>query len=263
MSGDIVTSTRTGGEPWEIHLARIGVGIVAGIVVALAKYAGSDAEVAQRIGSGNLIALLLSMLGYSLLPIIFGAVGGWISDERRVHKIFWFAIAAPVIIAAAAGANTNTQHAPETLPVGKAGWNFELLSPVTSAYAEEARAAELPTATLPAPMPNSQSTNPFVQGLQLFLGVNNREQARYRLVVHSVKDDKKKAEEVATRLNREFPNLPAPATVGERKPGNDYWPIVLDGWTTYPEAKRLKDAISNMNFGFDSDDNPYISVQDR
>jgi hypothetical protein len=63
-------------------------------------------------------------------------------------------------------------------------------------------------------------------------------------------------------LNREF-KLPAPATVGERKPDNPYWPIVINGWTTYNQAKKLKDSIQNIDFGFDSDDNPYISVENR
>ena len=105
----------------------------------------------------------------------------------------------------------------------------------------------------------SQSNDPFVKGLNLFLYGPN---PRYRLVVHSVLDDKAKAETVAKRLNKNF-KLPAEATVGERKPNNPYWPIVLNGWTTYDEAKKLKDEIKGMDFGFDSDDNPYISVDNR
>ena len=63
--------TRTGGEPWQVHLARLGVGIVAGAVVALVKYAGDDSDVAARIAEGNFGALLLRMVGYAILPIIF------------------------------------------------------------------------------------------------------------------------------------------------------------------------------------------------
>src|SRR4051812_48689986 len=123
MAGHI-TTTSTGGEPLEVHFARLGGGVVAGGVVALVKKAGSDAEVAARLSEANFGALLLSMAGYGILPIILGAVGGWISDERKVHKIFWIAISMPVIIAAAAGGSA-TQKPPEALPVGKAGWNFE------------------------------------------------------------------------------------------------------------------------------------------
>ena len=153
------------------------------------------------------------------------------------------------VIAAAAGGFAKHEPQPDLPAPGPAGWNLEQLLPISPAYGAEV--SVIPQA--------SQSNDPFVKGLNLFLYGPN---PRYRLVVHSVLDDKAKAETVAKRLNKNF-KLPAEATVGERKPNNPYWPIVLNGWTTYDEAKKLKDEIKGMDFGFDSDDNPYISVDNR
>lgn len=242
-------------EPLKIHLSRVGVGAVAGLVVAIVKYAGDDVDYATKLMAMDWARFFAALLTYGTIPVVLGAVGGWISTETTVPKIFWFSLTAPVIIAAAAGA----QHKePVSLPPpGKAGWNLEQLLPISPAYGSEAFAADKNVT------PNSSgadTTNPFVYGFKLFLGQEG--QPRYRLVVHSVLNDKQKAEGIATKLNRDF-KLPATATVGERKPNNPYWPIVINGWTTYDEAKKLKDAIQNMDFGFDSDDNPYISVENR
>ena len=198
---------------------------------------------------------IAAILSYGAIPVILGAVGGWISNETTVPKIFWFSLTAPVIIAAAAG----TQHKEPTYlpPPGKAGWNYEQLLPVSPAYASEALAADQNISSDPA---NKDTTSAVVYGFKLFLGQEG--QPRYRLVIHSVLNDKDKAELIAQQLNRDF-KLPAPATVGERKPDNPYWPIVLNGWTTLARAKQLKDGIQGMNLGFDSDDNPYISIEGR
>jgi len=241
------------GEPFGLHFSRLGVGAVAGLVVAIVKYAGADVDYATKLLVMDWAHIIASAATYLTIPVVLGAVGGWISNETTVPKIFWVALTAPVILAAAAGSERARE--PQYLPApGKAGWNFEQLLPISPAYGSEAFAADKSV------MPES-STNPFVYGFKLFLGQEGG--ARYRLVVHSVLNDKAKAEQVANRLNREYPQLPAPASVGERKPGNPYWPIVLNGWTSYPKAKKLKDEIKGMNFGFDDDDNPYISIEDN
>lgn len=238
------------GEPWRVHVSRALVGVVAGFVVALVKYVGDDGDYAKTLIAAGWIDLLKLFLGYGLVPMLLGAVGGWISDESKVHKIFWVAISAPVIIAAAAGGIAKHEQ-PQVDTPGKAGWNLEQFLPITPAYGAEAQAAEL--------QPQHSESDPFLKGLNLFL-YGKYQPTRYRVVVHSVLDDKEKAEAIAKRLNKDF-QLPAAATVGERKPGNAYWPIVLDGWTTYDDAKRLKENVWNMNFGLD--DKPYISVENR
>jgi hypothetical protein len=225
---------------------------MSGVVVSLVK-TNIDEDLANQLFNGDHLRLLGKFLGYAAAPIFLGAIGGWISDETKVHKIFWIAISMPVILTAAGGGTVYGEKKPETLPIGKAGWNFEQLLPISPAYAAD------------GPSPKSSNDigdeNSFVEGLKLFFG-QGKDQNRYRVVVHSVLNDKEKAEGIARRLNKEF-QLPAPASVGERKPNNPYWPIVINGWTTYAEAKRLKEAIDGENFGFDADNGTYISVKDR
>jgi hypothetical protein len=246
------------GEPLRLHFSRLGVGATAGLVVAIVKYIGDDVDYATKLLAMDWPHIAAVIIGYGMLPIVLGAIGGWISNESTVPKIFWFALTAPVILAAAAGAE---HREPLYLPApGKAGWNYEQILPISPAFGAEALAADKNMTPTTSSTSSTESTNPFVYGFKLFLGQAGT--PKYRLVVHSVLNDKAKAEAIAQHLNRDY-HLPAPATVGERKTDNPYWPIVLDGWTTYSNAKKLKDAIKGMNLGFDTDDNPYISVEEN
>jgi hypothetical protein len=237
------------GDPWGLHISRVGVGIVAGFVVALVKATADDTDFIAHLVNQSSIAIVKQVIGYALVPMVLGAVGGWISDENKVHKIFWVAISAPVIIAAAAS-GWSSSKIPQVLPVGKAGWNLEQYLPITPAYAED----------LPSTVPTvevAQADSPFVDGLRSFFGVGPGSQ-RYRVVVASINDyDKAKA--AADRLNT-MKVLPQPASVGDRKFGNEYFPVVVDGWQTYQAAKELRDKLASMDLGLP--DAPYISVRD-
>ena len=237
------------GDPWMLHVSRIFVGCVAGLVVALVKAAADNTDFTAVISGLTLGGIVAKVIGYSLVPVILGAVGGWISDEVKVHKIFWVAISAPVIIAAAAsGWSSKT---PQVLPVGKAGWNFEQILSITPAYAQEA------TTTVHV-VDAAQSESPFISGLKAFFGDVSSNQ-RYRVVVASIKDyDKAKAE--ADRLNSLKGLLPAPATVGPKKIGNEYFPVVVDGWLSYQQAKELRDRVASLDLGLT--DAPYVSIRD-
>jgi hypothetical protein len=247
----ILRPTGPRGEPWTIHLTRLSVGAVSGIVVAMVKvkYFGDDSEFVARLLNRDLFWLVGKFIGYAFAPMFLGAVGGWISDETKVHKIFWVAISAPVILAAAAGGNIGgSEKAPETLPIGKAGWNFEQFLPITPAYADEATTK---------PIEIAQAENPFISGLKEFFGGGPGSQ-RYRVVIASI-SDYEEAVTTAAKLNS-MKILPAPAAVAERKFGNPYFPIVVDGVLTLSDAKQLRDKVSALNLGLP--DPPYISTRD-
>jgi hypothetical protein len=253
MVGD---SDEESGDPWGLHFSRLGVGIVAGFVVALVKAAADDTAFVSRLFDASVIDVVKSVLGYALVPMILGAVGGWISDERKVHKIFWVAISAPVIIAAAA-ASSNNSRPPQVLPVGKAGWHFEIIS---SAYADDAT-VKPPIVIADGAAPTVVADRPedaFVGGFKAFFGIG-RDGQRYRIVVASI-NDLEKAKATANHLNS-LKILPAAAAVGERKIGNDYYPVVVDGWfTSYQAAKEFREKIAALDLGLP--DPPYISVRD-
>lgn len=247
------------GEPWCVHFSRIGVGAVAGLIVALVKYAGTEADVASRIAGTNWLVLFVEASSYAIIPMILGAVGGWISDETKVHKIFWFAITAPIIIAAAISGGTS--KAPPALPVGKAGWNFEQLLFISPAYGEEAQAGELSPNITSSNQKQPSLEDAFLRGIKLFLN-GGRYQTRYRVVVASI-DNGEKAKETADALNKKYHDqLPAPASVGERKLFNPYYPVIINGWiNSYEDAKSLRDTIAGMDLGLP--DPPYISPEER
>ena len=227
-------------------------------MVALVKAAADNTDFTASMMDSGFLDLVLKVFGYSLVPMILGAVGGWISDEQRVHKIFWVAISGPVIIAAAAS-GWSAVKTPQVLPIGKAGWNFEQLLPVTPAYADEAATKYMQAVSSgPSPVePQPKSEGAFVSGLKAFLG-GRQDPQRYRVVVASI-PDYEKAVATAARLNS-LKVLPAPAAVGERKAGNEYFPVIVDGWLNLPDAKQLRDKVSAIDLGLP--DPPYVSIRD-
>jgi hypothetical protein len=81
---------------------------------------------------------------------------------------------------------------------------------------------------------------------------------RYRVVVASI-TDYQEAIKTAAKLNS-MKVLPAPASVGQPKFGNPYFPVIIDGWLTLPDAKLLRDRVSGLDLGLP--DPPYISIRD-
>ena len=252
-------------DPIKLHFQRLGIGALAGFTVALVKFGGDDVNYAFDIYDMEWAEIWRQFVGYglaSLFPIILGAIGGWISTENSPPKIFWVALTAPVILAAAAN-GPRTQ--PQVIPApGKAGWNFEQLLPISSAYAVEAYAQD--SETLPVNPPRiyrRQSTSPdgegpYLRGFKLFFGYG-KDQTRYRVVVASILDYKK-AKETAERLNA-LKVLPDKAYVGERKLGNDYYPVIVNGWLSLRSAKTLRDKVSEIDLGLP--DPPYVSIENR
>jgi MFS family permease len=213
----------------------------------LVSAAAQGTDFTERVLTLGFLGSVLNTIGYALVPLILGAVGGWISDETRIHKIFWVAISGPVIVFGAAS-GWSAHKIPEALPTGKAGWNFEQLLPITPAYADEAPTKDTAVA---------QAENPFISGLKEFLGGGSGG-LRYRVVIASI-TDYQEAVKTAAKLNS-MKVLPAPASVGQPKFGNPYFPVIVDGWLTLPDAKSLRDKVSGLDL--ELPDSPYISIRD-
>jgi len=72
------------------------------------------------------------------------------------------------------------------------------------------------------------------------LGYGKDEQ-RYRVIVGSFKDEIAAAKK-AEQINKIDPALKA--SVGDKRMFNDYYPVVIGDYRAYPEARALKDKVS-------------------
>lgn len=198
-------------------LMRAVIGALGGIAAAGAKYLGQDHSFYLRmLDLGNQGKIDNLWQGYFVMvPILMlvGAIIAWAANENSRMKLLTMAISAPAIITTLAGGETHTTK-----------WAFDLL--VTPAYAQAS--------------PQESSRGSLVDGVKLWFGIG-REDQRYRVIIGSYQNEdaaKAKAEQV----NKQFPDLKA--FVGERRLFNDYYPVVVGGYSAYPQAKALKEAVA-------------------
>jgi sporulation related protein len=198
-------------------LGRIIIGAFGGLAAVTSKYIGQDhAYYLRMLDQGQQLKIDNLWLGYYIMTTILvflGALVAWASYENHRLKLLAMAIAAPALITTYAGGSTASN---------KFAVNF-----ISPAYAQ----------VTTAEMSNRVTVG---SALKIWFGIGKDEQL-YRVIIGSFKsEDSAKAK--ADQLNKTYPDLKA--YVGERRLFNDYYPVVVGEFATYPQAKALKDAVS-------------------
>lgn len=153
-------------------------------------------------------------MGPSLM--FLGALVAWASYENHRLKLLAIAVAGPALITTWAGGAT-------------AATKFSL-NMIDSAYAADA----------------AVTTNQDVSvgnAIKLFFGIG-KDDDRFRVVVGSYKD-RTEAALVVERIKKEDPALVV--FVGERQPNNQFYPVIVGDYVSYPEATKLKDRVQSLN----------------
>jgi hypothetical protein len=214
--------------------ARVAIGIIGGLCAVLLKIYAQDKVV---IG-GWLLRLwrseiseqdMQSLIGYAViaaLVMFLGGLVGFFVEERNRLKMLALGMSAPAMLTTFTGGIGPTAIEPKDArppieaPVdGPAGFLFDGFGFISSAYAAE-RGATVHVAQL-------------TEGINVFLGRGPsraeaiaQETERYWVIVGSERDPTQ-ANAVAEKINEQAPDLEA--FVGERKPGNSYYPIIVGG----------------------------------
>ena len=197
------------------------IGCFGGLAAVISKYLGQDhAYYLRLLDLGNQQIKIDNLwLGYKIMSpslVFLGALLAWASYENHRVKLLAIAVAAPALITTWAGGATSAN---------KFAFNF-----VAPAYAADASidVGEKVSVT---------------NGLKLFFGIGKDEE-RYHVVAGSYKN-KTDAALVAEKIIKREPSLNA--FIGERRPNNEYYPVIVGDYTSYSEAAKLKDKVKDLS----------------
>ena len=208
-------------------------GLLGGLTAVVSKFIAQDLHFVRiSIDTRQTEQLYGMVASYALLTIglcFLGIVLAIASKESSEMKLLAIAVSAPALITTWLGGAT-----PDT--TGATKHVVEIIMPISSAAAAETT-VEKPQAT----------TSGFWEGFKIPFGIGKDEQ-RYRVIVGSFKDPAAAAAK-AEQINKIDPSLKA--TVGDKRLFNDFYPVVVGGYAVYPEARALKDKVSEK---LDTDD---------
>jgi hypothetical protein len=206
---------------------RAVLGALAGLCAVLVKFLGQDyANVVANAANLTADQLLSYKVGYGLLtPILMflGAFVAWTSDERKRMKIVALAVAAPAMITTWSGGHKPALQA-------------DALLPMPSAYAQPAPSNANVRIENPDQVTERGAWQQIQDGVGVFFGYGKQPQ-KYWVIVGSHKD-RSEAQRFADRVNSE--NKTLNAWVGLRIPPNQYYPVIVGGYSPLSEARELR-----------------------
>ncbi len=202
------------------QIKRFLIGVVGGLVAAISKILAIDIQqLGQFVSSGDFSELNELKVTIFIFTPILGLIGGvvaWATDENIRWKLLAIGCSAPALIAPWTSGN---------IQAAKVVWDMQP-SFISVASAEPLNA-------------DAQQSSFFV-GLRALFGLESPENNRYWVIVGSKRnlDD---AKLYAAAINNSSPELNA--FVGRRKPGNEFYPIIVGGTEAFlpiQEANELK-----------------------
>ncbi len=188
------------------------IAVLAGVTPVATKYLARDSD-------KNLVDLLSIYAATSICLIILGAIVCYLSNEKNRMKLFMLALSAPALISNLSG-NTvvNENRASIENP-------FSI-----SAHASQVSVSEM---TLHAG---------FVDNVKRYFGSSDAK-GKYWVIVYSTKN-KNQARVVATAVNSVDPQYKA--FVGNRRPGNQYYPVIIGSQNNETNAKKLRNQADEL-----------------
>jgi hypothetical protein len=206
----------------ELHwLIRALWGVLGGSVAVGSKYIAQDHYwVRVAIDSheyGKIPGIVFFYAGLLVVLCAMGAVFAAATDENNKMKLLAIAVSAPALVTTWLG--------------GARADHISLNWIVPSAYAQEMNQQP----------PKSKSE--FWEGFLLPLGYG-KDDSRYRVVAGSFKN-KTDAALLLEKIKKEAPALKV--YVGEKQPDNEFYPVVVSDYLPYPEAKKIKEKIENLD----------------
>lgn len=210
------------------QVEKIILGALGGLSAVAVKFIGQDyPTLAAHYTDLTANQLLNYKVGYGILtPILMflGAFIAWISEEQKRMKLVAIAVAAPAIITTWSGGNKAEFIA-----------SFNLTK---SAYAQPASTSKMDAKKdIPDGKQNESSWQQIKGGVGTFFGYSKAPK-KYWVIVGSF-SDRTEAQRYADRINQEDSTLNA--WVGVKVPPNDFYPVIVGGYSYLSEAKVLKE----------------------
>lgn len=209
------------------NIEKAILGGLGGLSAVLVKFLGQDyATVVASFANLTVDQRLSYAIGYGILTPILIFLGGfiaWVSDERKRIKIVALAIAAPAMVTTWSGGQKNA-----SAMVGLI---------VSNAYAGPSEPVRQEfKAVDPDALTEKGALGHLRDGVGTFFGFE-KQTTKYWVIVGSYAD-RNAAQQLADRINRDDASLNA--WVGVKVPPNEYYPVIVGGYSTLSEARELQ-----------------------
>jgi len=210
-------------------LEKIILGSLGGLSAVAVKFLGQDfPTLAAHAADLSAEQIFNYKVGYGILtPILMflGAFVAWLSEEQKRMKLVAIAIAAPAMITTWSGGVK-----PETVVA-----SFNLTK---SVYAQTGSVLRgVPIAGNPDEEKEKSTWQQIMGGFNTFFGYG-KQPKKYWVIVGSFKD-RTQAQRYAKRINQEDSTLNA--WIGVKVPPNEYYPVIVGGYSYLSEARALKE----------------------
>ncbi|TDH34321.1 hypothetical protein E2A64_16765 [Pseudohoeflea suaedae] len=214
-------------------LQRFGWGIVAGFAIVCVKFLGPDAEYVQQIISDLNIGHVTFYVIFSLVTVFLGGISGLFSQDREPLRILVFCAAFPATVSAALPGSgkppvSKTENGSAADLAGRTEFPLSLI--VTSALAEDATDGVCNEGGFTAQF--TQAAREYFSGPVV--------QDTYSVIVGSA-TELAEAQRLADEFARRSEGLSV--TVGCRRPGNPYYPIVVGEVSDLETAAEIKGRV--------------------
>lgn len=210
------------------NIEKVILGALGGLSAVLVKFLGQDyPTLAAHAADLTTNQILNYKVGYIILtPILMflGAFVAWISEEQKRMKLVAIAVAAPAMITTWSGGTKTELIA-----------SFNLIK---SVYAQpvDASKGNLKSDT-PDAIGEESTWQQIKGGVGTFFGYG-KEPKKYWVIVGSF-SDRTDAQRYADGINQEDSTLNA--WIGAKVPPNDYYPVIVGGYSYLSEARALKE----------------------
>ena len=204
-------------------VVRILAGMAGGFTASASKILALDVE---RLGSfmtnGSLDEfneLKVTIFVFTPVLMAIGGIVAWASQERNRMKLLAIGCTAPALIAPWTSSNISELE--------------QRASMISSAYAQDVRAKPI--------------SDNYAKGVKALLGFESPKNKRYWVIIGSEKN-LGQAKAFANAINSEDPTLRA--FVGQRQPGNEFYPVIVGGDQSYlplEKAKILKERAERLD----------------
>ncbi|MBX3550247.1 MAG: SPOR domain-containing protein [Xanthobacteraceae bacterium] len=199
---------------------RVGWGLLGGAVACATKFLGQDLYwfrvFIETRETDKLTGMIASYVVLLIILCFVGSVVAAATLETQKFKLLAIAVAAPAMITTYFG---GTGGQASKVRLGD-------FSPISFAHAQEISRAD--------------ARKDFWEGFLITFGYG-KDRSLYRVVVASYKQ-KGDAEAAAKKFAMKYPDFSF--SVAEKRPDNDFYPVIVGEWQLYGDARKLKDFVT-------------------
>lgn len=228
-------------------------GLLAGLAVVCVKIIGPDVEHVQSLFIAGTIAAIAFYAFISLITIVLGGISGLFSKDNEPARLLIFCASFPALISTALAPQRVAQDVPTDLAYVSQGYEADAPSEVaTSLRLVGAAHAQNPDDGSPEGHICDEGGfgEQFLKAARDYISPTDA--ASYVVIIASTTD----FDEAVAITDRVGDEVELPVGVGCRRPGNEFYPVIVGKTGSLAEASETLGFVEAQDWVMDP---PYLS----